>query len=345
MANYASSVLLAARAKQQEKYANKFIGRPVNSFLMDLFMKDRDITIPNLADIRKATTQTTTILYPTKTAYTVNSAKSCSPTGEQGDSGSVNLTWYTKQVEVITSAKRHQGNEYSMMEALAWELLKAEQALWKDSASSMEAALLAYLEANRSQVNAASSGGHNTWDGTNYNMDVAYANINQFYNFLMDEMALNNFNGQLLEAYNTGWGASIRNQANQGQQNATNTAFQFINPFDVLGYASNYIVPSTADNSTHYIIPQGGVCLLDWNDPLNREGKVSGDLEWGLYESRFFPGLMLDLFTKTACADTSGSGGGTQDFTHTFELSFNYAIAKQPLASGTPIFKYNVLAS
>lgn len=349
MANYASTVLQAARAKQIEKFAKMFEGRPKNSFLMDMFMKNRSLTIPNLSEIREATTQTTTMLYPTKTAYTVNAAKSCAPTGQQGDSGSVSLTWATKQVEVITSAKRHYGNEYKMMEALAWELLMAEQALWKDGAASMEVALLAYLEANRTQVNAISVAGvgHNTWDGVNFNVDVAAADVGQFYNFLLDEMNLNNYNGAFMEAHNTTWNATGRNQVNQGEANATNTAFQYSNPFNFSGYSSNLIVPAAGvDTSTHYIIPEGGIAILDWNDPLNREGKVIGDKEWGLYESRFFPGIMLDLFIKEDCADTSGSGGGTQDATLIYELSFNYALTHQPLstANETPIFKYNVLA-
>ena len=69
MANYASSVLLAARAKQIELYAHKFEGRAENSFLTDMFLKTRGITIPNLAEIREATTQATTALYLAKTGY------------------------------------------------------------------------------------------------------------------------------------------------------------------------------------------------------------------------------------------------------------------------------------
>ena len=346
MANYASTVLLEARAKQQDKYAKKFEGRPVNSMLMDLFLRNRDITIPNLADLRSSTTRATKIIYPTKTDYTINSTKSCSPTGEQGDSSIVTLSWATKQVEVITSLKRHNGNEYSMVESLAWELLMAEQALWKDSAVSMESALLAYLEANRTQV-ASTNDVHATWDAINYNYDMAYADLGNFYNFMFDDLQRNNYSGTMLDAYNTGFSGYIRSQVNQGQANATNSAFQYTNPFDFVGYPCNFINNSTSDLSIYYIIPEGGVCILDWNDPVNREGRVVGDSEWGTYQSRFFPGIMLDLFTKTACADTSSSGGGTQDFTTTYEMSFNYAVAKQPLSTSgeTPIFKTNILSS
>ena len=345
MANYASTVLQAARAKQKEMFARKFEGRPENSFLMDMFLRNRSLTIPNLQDIREATTQTTSTLYLTKTAYTVGSAKSCSPTGQQGDSGSVDLTWATKNVEVITSNKRHQGNEYKLAESLAWELLMAEQALWKDGVASMEVALANYLDTNRTQVNAASTGGHNTWDGVNFNMDVALADITQYYNFLMDEMQLNNYTGEFLEAYNTTWGAGIRDQANQGEANATNTAYQYTVPFNFTGYNSNLITPDAGGDSTHYVVPEGGVAILDWNNPLNREGKTIGNKTWGLYESRFFPGIMLDLFIVEDCADTSASGGDVQDATLVYELSYNYALTHQPLstANETPIFKYNIL--
>jgi hypothetical protein len=346
MANYGSTTLQAARAKQTELYAREFEGRPENSFLMDLFMNNRSITIPALQDIREATTQTTSTLYLTKTDYTNTSAKSCSPTGQQGDSGSVDLSWVTNGVEVITSKKRHFGNEYKMQEALAWELLMAEQALWKDGSASMEVALLAYLEANRTQVNALSSvTGHNTWDGTNFNVDVALTDKSQYYNYLLDEMQLNNYTGNFLEAYNTTWGAGIRDQANQGEANATNTAYQYNVPFNFKGYNSNLITPGTGDGSTHYVIPEGGVAILDWNDPLNREGREIGGKTWGLYESRFFPGVMLDMFIVEACADTSASGGATQDATLVYELSYNYALTKQPLstANETPIYKYNIL--
>lgn len=346
MANYASSVLQDARAKQIELFARKFEGRPQNSFLMDMFLKNRSLTIPRLQDIRQAETQTTSTLYLKKTGYTVDDAKSCAPVGEQGDSGIVDLTWATKSVQVITSAKRHQGNEYKMSESLAWELLMAEQALWKDGAASMEVALATYLDTNRTQVNLANTESVNTWDGVNFNMDVAFANKSQYYNLLLDDMHLNKYGGNFMEAYNTTWGADIRSQSNQGEANSTNQSFQYSNPFNFDGYSSNLIAKG-AEGSVHYVIPEGGVAILDWNDPLNRSGKVSGDKEWALYESRFFPGIMLDLFMVTACADTSATGGGVQDYTHTYELSFNYSLTHQPLstANETPIFKYNILAS
>lgn len=345
MANYALTVLQDARAKQVELYRNKFEGRPENTFLMDMFLKNRSITIPALQRIKAAETQTTSTLYQVNPSFTLGTAKSCSPTGQQADSGKVDLTWSKIVGSFTTSQKRHDGNEYSMMEDVAWGLLRLEMDMLKNDASNgMDAILAAYLDTNRTQVNAASTDGINTWDGVNYNMDVALANINNYYNSVLSEMHLNNYSGNFLEAYNTTWEATARQQVNQGEANATNLMFQYQNPFGFMGFASNLLTPSTGNGSVHYVIPENGVALLDWNEPLNRRGASIGDETWSLYESRFFPGIYFDLFTKTACADTSASGGGTQDWTIVYELTLNYSIVKQPLstANETPIFKYEI---
>ena len=343
MSYYASSALLAARAIQKEKYYWKFEGRPENSMLMDLFVKNRDLMFPDLADIRQADTQTTTMIYPVKVLRTIGDAKSCTPTGTYEDSATVDLTWYTKTAEVIISEKRHKGNELKMQETLARELLDAEIDLFKNGAASMEVALLAYLEANRTQ---SATNGHFTFDTVNYNFDCANADLANFYNYLLDDMQMNNYAGKFLDAYNTTWGGYTRQQVNQGQANATNTQFQYQNPFDFMGFPSNLITNGTSDLSTHYIIPEGGVTILDWNEPINRKPHTSGDLSWGTYQSRLIPGVTLDVFMKTACADTTLTGGSTQDFVHIYELAYNYAIAKPGISTSgeSTIYKTNILS-
>jgi hypothetical protein len=343
MANFAATVLLAARAKEAEKYYRAFEGRALNSSLINLFMRNRDLMNPNLADIRKSTTQVTSMMYPTKLRRTMGAGKSCAPSGESSDSGIVNLTWVVKTALIKISEKLHQGNEYKMQDTLARELVDAELDLWKNGAASMEVAALTYLEANRTQV-AETVGVHGVWDGTNFNYDYPVADIDIFYNKLVDDIRMNNFNGEMLEAYNTGWGYKLRYQANQGETNATNLAYQQRLPIGFTGFESN-LITMTTDGSTHYFVHAGGVTILDWNDPINVEGKVSGDKTWTRYESKFFPGLMLDMFMVTACEDTTSIGGGTQDFTHTYELALTYAFAKAPLstANASPIIKANIL--
>lgn len=346
MANYASTALLAARVKQKEQYYRKFDGRPQGSFLMDMFKKSSNVMEMDISEIRQANTQTTSMIYPVKSLRTIGSAKSCTITGSLEDSGSVDLTWYTKTVEVLISEKRHKGNEYKMIDTLARELLDAEIDLWKNGAASMEVALLAYLEANRTQT-ADSVGVHGTWDAVNFLYTYPLADIDIFYNKVVDDLKMNDYSGEILEAFNTSWGHRIRYQANQGEANATNLKYNYNLPLGFSGFESNIITMGTSDGSTHYFVPDGGITIFDWNDPLNREGKVSGEKEWGLYESRFFPGLMLDIFMTTECADTSETGGDVQDFVKKYQLAYNYAIAKAPFhtAGETPIIKAAILTT
>ena len=335
---YSDTVLLAARAFIKDVNNKKFQLRPNFTNIIGMFLKDREYSIPSLSSIRKATTQTTTAMYVNKKTFTVGSSKSCSLTGEQSGSTSVGVTWATKNVEIYTSFKQHQGNEVNMARAFANDLYNAENSLWE----SVDAALLTYLESNKSGVNNGQSG---TFDSANDIMAISSANKDYFYNLLTSDMKLNNFNPMYLEAFNTMWEADQRKYINQGAGNSSNTAFQFAGfeffPSNLIGIGN---IGSTDYTSVHYVVPEGGVAILDWNDPLNVKTQTIGNQYWGTYQSILRPEFTFDLFKVTACADTSSLGGGTQDYTEKWELSFNYALAKQPVPSGEAIFKYGIMS-
>lgn len=338
---YSDTVLQAARAFIKDEANKKFQLRPTFTNLLGIFEKDRDYSIPNLAALRMADTQTTTAMYLKKKTFTVGTAKDCAPSGEQSGSAKVDLTWATKNVVIKTNWKQHAGNEVSMARAFANDLYNAEVSLW----TSVDSALLTYLEANKSGVNDGTSG---TFNSTYDLMEITNTNSQYLYNLVTADMQMNDYNPEFLEAHDTMWTAQQRKYINQGAGNSTNTQFQFAG-FEF--FPSNLIIPGVIGGGTytsiHYYIPTGGVAILDWNDPLNRAGKVIGDKAWGTYQSLIHPGFTFDLLKTTACADTSADGGGTQDYVETWELSLNYALAKQPVptADETPIFKYGVLSN
>lgn len=336
---YSDTVLQAARAFIKDENNKKFELRPNFTNILGMFMKDREFSLPNLAELRAATTRTTTAMYLKKKTFTVGSSKSCSPSGQQSGSDSVDLSWAMKNVVITTNFKQHAGNEVSQARAFANDLYNAEVSLWE----SVDSALLTYLEANKSAVN---NGGSGEFDSDNDIMWVANTNVDDFYNLLTSDMKLNNYNPTYLEAFNTMWEAKQRKYINQGAGNNQNTAFQFAG-FEF--FPSNLIsgTPTIGGNtytSIHYVVPQNGVAILDWNDPLNRAGKVSGEKSWSTYQSILRPEFTFDLFKVSSCGDTTSSGGGTQDFTETWELTLNYALAKQPVptADETPIYKYGI---
>lgn len=337
---YADTVLQAARAFLKGDNNKKFQLRPTFTKIIEAFKRDREFTIPSLSSIRKADTQTTTALYLKKKDFTVGSTKSCAPVGQQSGSAKVDLTWTTKTVILKTNFKQHAGNEVSMARALANDLYNAEQSLW----TAVDVDLLAYLEANKSGVNDGASG---SFDTVNDIMAITNTNKTFFYNLVTADMQMNDYSPEFFDVHDPMWSAYQRQYINQGAGNSVNTAFQF-DGFIFL--PSNLIIPGAIGSNTytslHYIIPAGGVAIVDWNDPLNRAGKVSGEKVWMTMQSLIHPEFTLDVYKTSDCADTSADGGSTQDFTEVWEISFTYAKAIQPLpvVGETPIFKYGTLS-
>jgi len=345
MANtYADSVLLEARLWQEENVGTRFERRRTATQILPAFLAGQNY-IPDIEAIKKATTQATAMLYLKKKDFTINSAKSCTPSGETGGSGKLSLTWTQKGFAVKHQTKKYHGNELSSIAGLAYDLYEAEATFWF-GASGIDAILEAYLNTNRTQVNAISAGGgHNTWRGaTDYDVTVAHADRGRFYNYLMAEMMMNNYSGILYDIHDQLWTADVGYYAAQGTANSVNTAFQFDN---IIRKPSNLVVPTGYFNSKHYVFEEGAVAFLTWNEMLNREGRVAGDRQWTTMESKFFPGIFFDVFINTSCGDTTDDGGTTQDLVIDFEYTLNYTVAKQPLTTSneTPIFKYQVYAT
>lgn len=345
MANYASTVLLEARALMTEENNKKFELRPNMTNIVGAFMKYTDQAIINLKQLKQATTQSTVLKYIKNVALTPGSSKSCTPSGTSGDSGTLTPSWLLKNFVAKVAAKPHDNNMISMAEALRTNLLNKEFQFWF-GASGIDAALAALLNTNRTQVNAISATGvgHNTWDAVNYIVQVAKADVNRFYNYMKAEMMTNNYGGSLQEIHNTIWTSDRAYYMNQGGANSSNTGFQFDG---VETTASNLLVPDTYYMSKHFIVPTGSLGFVTWNEMLNREGKTVGEKTWGLYESQVFPGVLFDMFAYETCEDTTSIGGAPQDAVVNIELSLNYYPFIMPLSNTneTPIFKYGVLST
>ena len=336
MANvYADTVLQSARAWIKEQDNKAFELRPVVSNIIEAYLLDREYTIPNLAEIKAATTQTTTAMYFKDKTFTIGSAKSNTPSGEKSGSGTADLTWAVKTFVVDLPAKQYDGNEVTQAKGYAMSLYNAEKTFW----SNMESALLAHLVANLSTVNDAD--GYGGTFSTN-KMVIAAADIDEFYNIVSPQMQMNDFPQDYLDIHDTMWLRYSRLYAAQGAGNSTNLSFQF-GGFNT--YASNKILPASSDYSTHYIVPKQGIAILDWNNPRNVMGTgafANGYLT--TYQSLFFPQLTFDVFIKESWGDTTADGGEVQDPTLTLEFALNYSLVTQPFTESgrTAIYKYTV---
>lgn len=334
---YSATVLQDARAWLKDESNKKFELRPVKTFILPAFLRDRDFTIPDLGDIKEATTQATKSMYFTKKDFTINTSKSNTPSGEKSGTAITELTWAVKGFTVDLPSKQYDGNEVARAKGFAMSLYNAEKTFW----SEFDDTLLAYLIANQTTVNDAEGGGSESGGVFTIN----YAERDEFYNILDAHMEMNDFGGEILDIHDTYWKKFVRHYAHQGEANSTNLSYQF-NGFTT--YSSNKILPGTGYLSTHYVVPQYGVAIVDWNEPANRRGDNLGDGSYlGTYGSLFYPELTFDLFVKTAWGDTSSDGGSVQDKTETFEFSLNYSLVTQPFTESgrTAIMKYVVAPS
>lgn len=349
MNTYLETVLLEARIIAQEMVQKKFNLRPPLTRIHEAFLAGRDyVTGENgesLDELRQAPTQATKVKYLTKMNFTTTNEKTCNPDGDVGGSDSLNVTWVELVKTIKIREKQFAGNEITLIRALANYMYQLEVDMFMGS-NSLNSAMLAYLEANRTQVNALSAGGaKNVWEGTpDFHVAVANGDLNRFYNYLLSDMAMNNYNAPFFDIHNTGWLSEVAHYAEQGTANSVNTAYQFDG---VTRLPSNLIVPGGYDFSTHYIVPEGGVAVLFDNERLNREGRVSNNSGiWTTQQSMLVPDVTFDVFIKEACADTTTYGGGKQDLVRDIEFTTNYALLKQPVATNeTPIFKYVVKKS
>ncbi len=341
--SYADTVLLAAQAWINQNNNKKFEQRKTNTNVMEVFLKDREFTVPSLAAIRMAETQATEAFFYKKGETTITTTKSCDPVGQSGATGKVSLSWLQSGFVVTKSELQFDGNQVDPVAALANNLWDRENDFW----TALDQEMLDFLETNKSGVNMA-DGQSGSFDATNDIMAIDKSNSPIFYSIVSAHMSLNNYNPDYNEVYSTMWKANrFRNMA-QGQGNQENLQFQFTG---FQSYESNLVeigvIGGNNYTSIHYIVPDGGVAILDWNRPLNRRTKVSGDKTWFTMQSIHRPQFTFDVFKRSSCADTTTIGGGVQDYTEVWEFTLNYAFGIQPMtnAGETPIFKYGILDS
>lgn len=346
--SFLATALLEARAAITDANNKKFELKSNRTNILDGFLKYADQAFPDLANLRSSTTRASKTTYQTAIHYAKGSSKTCAPSGTQGGSAIVPLTWYQDTRIIQLAEKVHFGNEISKQAALQTALYNMEISAFKSS-DGIDAALAAFLEAQKSSINAISDGsGQSTWDTVTKTAKISAADKEDFYNYVAAEMELNGYSPIFQEFCNTMWAsAQVRKIGAQGAGNDVNTAYQFDGSFET--QKSNLLTVDAYFQSKNYIVPTGGVALVTWNDPLNKEknGTPQDNATgvYGIYESVLYPGIYFDTFAKKSCADTTALGGDKQDQVWDIEFTLNYSPNVMPTSVGKPIFKYAILAS
>lgn len=339
---YAGTILQDARTILSIDEQKKFELRPVKANIVQAFLAHQSSAILNLAQIKASNQRPTKVVYQKNKSFTINDARSNTPAGEQSGSGLDTLTWGEKNFVVKYTEKLFQNNELSAAEAFAVNMWNGEKSFWESHEANV---LLAFLEANKSTVNAGDG-----YDGalTGGNMLIDGADKEQFYNIVDTHMQLNNYDSPFQDIFNTYWSKYTKFDAAQGEANQKNLAWQF-DGFDY--YPSNKVTPIDGSYAgKNYIIPAGGVAMVTWNNPMNVAGKEHENGRLFRSESMFFPGVFFDVFAKESWGDTSTGGSGEQtgdiqDPTINYEFTLHYANWTQPItnAGESSIFRYDTL--
>jgi len=345
MANYADSVWGAALYKLDEAMQKpEFKHKP--STALTVMKRNSEFMIPtsqreSMWNQKSSDSQTVTIKSLEKQTASVGSAREYNHTGAVGDSGTVNLSYSIYSRPFKYSLKRADYNVFSQGEMIGKQILSAAIDLHSD----IETAQMAYLNTNKTQVVISASPQSGEWDATNYLFGVLNADKDQYFQWLKMFMKEQYYAAPFDVINNIRAQGHAQFLGQQGQGNATNLGWQ-IDGMDM--GASSELANATGYDQMSYIIPQGGVGLVDWIPALNRLGHGNIFQNGGQYSTMPDPlgsGMTFAVHQYATGVDNDGAGSETQDVDIQVELSVDIAPFKAPMSTTnlTPIIKAGLL--
>lgn len=341
MSDYAASVLAKGQTIVTAKYQTPEQRRKIPT-VMELAIKNQQISIPNAQDLRVSPLRTVDVNYLTNIAAGSATAKVAAHTGTYGDSAKINVVYVT-HVETMSLPRKLAYNNINSYQGLFNNLFEMK---WKNLRTRQDSSALAFLLANRCQLDKtvinpqiasagfADTGGVGSWDNTNFAGLIDQTNKSRFIQFAKSFMAARFYTGPYDIVADLQLAAQFEYQLNQGQGNAANTSFQF---GDAAIATTQDSVSSFYPQGSALIMPQGTLAGLVWNEGLNKAGVNAGENSVGRLGTVADPlgsGAIADISMYTARADTSanGTGGSTQDIVDQWELSLTIGYVAPPLS-------------
>lgn len=336
MANYAASVLVNGQAKVTAKFQTNEQRRKIPT-VMEMALKNQSISVPNAQDLRVSPLRTVDVFYLSNVTAGAAVAKTAAHTGTYGDNGKINVTYIT-HVETFNLPRKLADNNIYQYQELFNNLLEMK---WKNLRTRHDTSALSYLNTNRMQLAASvvnpqiASANPGTWNDTNYALEVGQDKKTRFLQMAKSLMSARYFNGPYDIVADLQLAAEFEYLMQQGSGNYANTQFQF----SEAGIAATQDQVSSAYNlGAAYIMPQGTLAGLNWNEALNKRGVNAGENSVGFLGTTSDPlgsGAVADISMYTARADTSANttGGSTQDIVDQWELALTIGYVAPPLST------------
>lgn len=270
----------------------------------------------------------------------IKATRSCDPVDSPVDSAFVSPTYGTYSFSFHMTPAYNEENYISFQEEFAWKLMQHVQAFYAE----LDADLVAYLEANKSLVNASTLFG----GATAGVVTVPAVEKDEFYRSIPSIMFRNDNSAQrVIDIANPESQIMYDFLARQGAGNSVNTSYQISN---FAPYRSNRVANALAMQETHYLIPEGNIGLLDWLPYEYKANKRLSETDlWTTVADPFFPQLTWGLRYKAKCADLSAVVGGISDQTNAYVDMYEFSIDLAPFHSyssdtSSPILKYQIAA-
>jgi hypothetical protein len=328
MANYTASALLAAQANFIPAFETPEVRRKQDPALM-LALKNTSVTIPSHQELRKKDTRPVKAYIRIKRAASNVTAKAYNHTGTKADSKEVTLNWVQFVEPFTVYRKAGQSNMFDYAAQLQHEMTESARNLHSRAGT----AALAYLQSNRAQLAAPSTGGAGAWNGANFALEIAGIDEGKFFQNLASFMRRQNHRGQLDIIADSAAYRRAEFLSNQGNGNQTNLSFQFK---DLNIAESTEDIDANYTNGCALVMPAASFAGLPWNDPLNLTG--DGDYDdytggFGVVQDPLGSGLMFDFHAYTSRVDGSAQGGGVQDKVLEAEMTLTIGWVTPPLST------------
>lgn len=308
MANYTASALLAAQARFIPTWELPEVRRKQDPALA-LALKNMAVTIPTHEELRKKDDRPVKAYIKNKRAASATTAKAHNHSGTKADSSEVTLAWVKFVEPFQIYLKQGQSNIFPYAEQLAHELAESARNIHSRAGT----AALVYLQSNRCQLAAPSTGGAGTWSGANFALEIDAAEKENFYQNIQSFMRVQKYRGDFDVLLDSKQYRNYNRVGAQGSGNAVNLAYQVAG---INAYETTETIDSNYTNGCGLIMPAASFAGLPWNDPVNKAGKGNYDSTlggYGVVKDPLGSGLDFDFHAYTTRADGSASGGGVQD--------------------------------
>lgn len=321
MANFDVSNLLTAQTMVADRYKQPEMRmKPAPAFT--LLTSNENFLIVGAETLKTRDDRAIEAHLLSRTKRSAGSARAHNHTGTIDDSQKVTLTWTTKSDKFAISLKLLDKSVFDFNTVLANKFEQACMNILEDK----ETEAIAYLRSARATQQPTLKVA--TFNADNDAIEIDANKATKAVAAIKSVLRQNYFGGQIDAIVDSNLQVLFDEIAAQGQNNGTNTAYQFP------GFRYVESVELTDANYADGIalaMPQGGAAALNWIPKQNRDGWGDYMSAVGGYGTFNFMGYTFAVHGYAGRADTSGSNGDKQDVTMEFEVSLDTSFNVAPL--------------